>query len=307
MTCGGIDAGRGVLRVVPKGGVVPIWVPATPDAFVGVAGVVRREHPVFRDRHRLFALSCWVLYRLADDDGVTETLWGRYVYVFSALQAIVFTAVGWIFGREVHRSAAEAATKHANAARQDAKDAAEAAKQEAIRGHALAEAVKASVGAEGGVEAIGGGPTSETAPTSSHLSPSSRSPTSFIPRSFVCNRRRGDGRQRGGYGESRQPGGTRSTQGPDAELVAPRIGDHERLNVAPGNINPYRAAPPAVPTPVRGRRQRSSPRQRASGSSTAWAPSPAQTPAKRHRPAASRSPRACESPADPSHTTRRRS
>ena len=30
MTCGGIDAGRGVLRVVPKGGVVPIWVPATP-------------------------------------------------------------------------------------------------------------------------------------------------------------------------------------------------------------------------------------------------------------------------------------
>ena len=117
----------------------------------------------------LFALSCWVLYRLADDDGVTETLWGRYVYVFSALQAIVFTAVGWIFGREVHRSAAEAATKHANAARQDAKDAAEAAKQEAIRGHALAEAVKASVGAHGGVEAIGGGPTSETAPTSSQL------------------------------------------------------------------------------------------------------------------------------------------
>jgi integrase/recombinase XerC len=37
MTCGGIDAGRGVLRVVPKGGVVPIWVPATPDAFVEIS------------------------------------------------------------------------------------------------------------------------------------------------------------------------------------------------------------------------------------------------------------------------------
>jgi integrase len=37
MTCGGIDAGRGVLRVVPKGGVVPIWVPATPDSFVEIS------------------------------------------------------------------------------------------------------------------------------------------------------------------------------------------------------------------------------------------------------------------------------
>jgi len=34
MTCGGIDAGRNIVRIVPKGSSVPIWVPATPEAFV---------------------------------------------------------------------------------------------------------------------------------------------------------------------------------------------------------------------------------------------------------------------------------
>jgi hypothetical protein len=98
----------------------------------------------------------------------TETLWGRSVYVFSALEAIMFTAVGWIFGREVQRSAAEAATRDANRAKQEAKDATDEAKQEAVRGHALAEAVKASVAALGGIEGIGGA-SSEVASTPSQL------------------------------------------------------------------------------------------------------------------------------------------
>jgi site-specific recombinase XerD len=37
MRCGGIDAGRNVIRVVPKGGSVPIWVPAMPEAFVQIS------------------------------------------------------------------------------------------------------------------------------------------------------------------------------------------------------------------------------------------------------------------------------
>jgi integrase len=45
MTCGGIDAGRGVLRVIPKGGVVPIWVPATPDAFVEISRYLLSRMP----------------------------------------------------------------------------------------------------------------------------------------------------------------------------------------------------------------------------------------------------------------------
>jgi integrase len=45
MTCGGIDAGRNVIRLVPKGGSVPIWVPATPEAFVQISRylVIRRN------------------------------------------------------------------------------------------------------------------------------------------------------------------------------------------------------------------------------------------------------------------------
>ncbi len=107
----------------------------------------------------LFAASCWVLYQAADSAGVTETLWSRYVYVFGALEAMVFTTVGWIFGREVHRTAVEGASQDAARAREEAertRQQAAAAEDQAEKGRALAEAVKASVGALGGIEGIGG-------------------------------------------------------------------------------------------------------------------------------------------------------
>lgn len=37
MTCGGIDAGRGVFSVIPKGSSIRAWVPAAPEAFVQVS------------------------------------------------------------------------------------------------------------------------------------------------------------------------------------------------------------------------------------------------------------------------------
>lgn len=37
MTCGGVDAGRNLIRVVPKGGSTPIWVPVTSEALVEVS------------------------------------------------------------------------------------------------------------------------------------------------------------------------------------------------------------------------------------------------------------------------------
>lgn len=107
----------------------------------------------------LFVASCWVLYQAADNADVTEMVWGRYVYIFGGLEAIVFTAVGWIFGREVHRAAAELASQDAARAREEAertRQHAAAAEDQAEKGRALAEAVKASVGALGGIEGIGG-------------------------------------------------------------------------------------------------------------------------------------------------------
>jgi hypothetical protein len=76
----------------------------------------------------------------ADNSDVTEIVWSRYVYLFGGFEAVVFTAVGWLFGREVHRAAVETATKHAA----EYKEEADAAKDEASRGRALAVAVKAS-------------------------------------------------------------------------------------------------------------------------------------------------------------------
>jgi integrase/recombinase XerC len=45
MTFGGIDAGRGVLSVIPKGGSVPQWVPAAPEAFVQVSRYLLTRPP----------------------------------------------------------------------------------------------------------------------------------------------------------------------------------------------------------------------------------------------------------------------
>jgi hypothetical protein len=58
----------------------------------------------------------------------SDTVWQRRVYVFGAVQAIVFTAVGWLFGRE----GTAAARDDAQAARDEATAAREAAQQEAL-------------------------------------------------------------------------------------------------------------------------------------------------------------------------------
>jgi hypothetical protein len=51
-----------------------------------------------------------------------DGVWKNRVFVFSSVEAIVFTAVGWIFGREVHRGQAESARKDAEEAKADAKE-----------------------------------------------------------------------------------------------------------------------------------------------------------------------------------------
>jgi hypothetical protein len=98
----------------------------------------------------VFVIACVILYRLADKTGVDEVGWHRHVYVFSAFEAIAFTAVGWVFGREVHHSTAERAIADAN----DRKREAERLANDAKNGYALARAVKASAAALGVVEGI---------------------------------------------------------------------------------------------------------------------------------------------------------
>jgi hypothetical protein len=57
----------------------------------------------------------------ADDQNVTETLWARNMVVLHGIEAIAFTAIGWLFGREVHRGEAQTAKEQAAGAQAVAK------------------------------------------------------------------------------------------------------------------------------------------------------------------------------------------
>ena len=70
----------------------------------------------------------------ASADRIADAHWSRVVYVAGGLSALVSTAIGWVFGREVHRGAAEVASAAAHSAR----GVAEAARDEAARAHSEA-------------------------------------------------------------------------------------------------------------------------------------------------------------------------
>jgi hypothetical protein len=102
------------------------------------------------------------------DDKLAETDWSRSVYVLLGVEAIAFTAVGWLFGREVHRGEAQAAKQDAAQAKSDAKEqrsnvdgakekeagARERAVAAEVKGRALADAMRAA--GPNGSASIGG-------------------------------------------------------------------------------------------------------------------------------------------------------
>jgi hypothetical protein len=88
-----------------------------------------------------FALTVW--YLLASAHSSTDSSWQRLTYVFSGVQTVVFTAVGWLFGREVNRRQADTAQQRADTASEAEKAAlAKAADMEA-RGKAAKAALAA--------------------------------------------------------------------------------------------------------------------------------------------------------------------
>jgi hypothetical protein len=89
----------------------------------------------------LLAFGLLVYYLNGKADGENELAWQRRIYLFGGVEAIVFTAVGWIFGREVNRQQVDAAENRANASDQKADAAANKA--------AVADAKVADLGARG--------------------------------------------------------------------------------------------------------------------------------------------------------------
>lgn len=89
----------------------------------------------------LLAFLGFSLFMILNADAA-DPVWKNRLAIFTVFQAIVYTAVGWLFGREVNRGAKEAAEKSADVAKADADRAkAEAADaKEAEREQAAARA-----------------------------------------------------------------------------------------------------------------------------------------------------------------------
>lgn len=84
--------------------------------------------------------AVFAVFLVANADTTDSQEWERWVYVFGAVEAIAFAAVGWVFGREVNRQRAEQAEEQAS-------DAATKEKEEREKGAALAGLL---VGGSGG-------------------------------------------------------------------------------------------------------------------------------------------------------------
>ncbi len=77
----------------------------------------------------LLGFAALVVVMMFDAEHANETVWTRRVYLLGGVQAIVFASVGWLFGREVHRSEAQSAKADAAQAKDKAQVAEEQAKQ----------------------------------------------------------------------------------------------------------------------------------------------------------------------------------
>jgi hypothetical protein len=110
----------------------------------------------------LLGFGVLVTILMVTSASLSEVAWNRRVYLLGGVEAIVFTSVGWLFGREVHRSEAQTAKNDAAQAKQDAAQANQEAlekTEEAAIERTKGQAVKAAArhaAAPGGRDADGG-------------------------------------------------------------------------------------------------------------------------------------------------------
>ncbi len=115
----------------------------------------------------LIGFAVFVAYLAIRVTSSSEQSWTRLVYLFGAVEALVFTAFGWLFGREVHRQAAKSAEARADSAENRAEVASVQAADQKARGEALRAGIEARanrVTVPGGIEERDiSGPASVTA------------------------------------------------------------------------------------------------------------------------------------------------
>jgi len=76
---------------------------------------------------------------------VDEKIWTRLIYLFAGVEAIVFSAAGFIFGRQVNRGRALKAEKDAKEAQKNEKEATASASKEKAKGENLAQLILSKV------------------------------------------------------------------------------------------------------------------------------------------------------------------
>ena len=120
----------------------------------------------------LIGYAVFIGYMWGDRATTNETAWNRAVFLFTGVETIVFAAVGFLFGKEVHRQQAVNAEDRAKDAEADAK----ASRAKGAKGEILAAAVKATaVGASAYQRPVkaalvrGGTPTGGAAKPPPHL------------------------------------------------------------------------------------------------------------------------------------------
>ena len=59
------------------------------------------------------AFGAFATYLVLNADTKNTTEWDHWVYIFGSIEAVAFTAVGWLFGKEVNRQRAEKAEERA--------------------------------------------------------------------------------------------------------------------------------------------------------------------------------------------------
>jgi cytochrome bd-type quinol oxidase subunit 2 len=103
-----------------------------------------------------YLVALYFMLQTSDDKVVTENIWSRRLVLLTGFEAVVFTAVGWLFGREVNRKQAEQAETAAAEAKEKAAEAAAAkAKGVGLQGAVLTNPAIANTGDIGGAGAGG--------------------------------------------------------------------------------------------------------------------------------------------------------
>jgi cytochrome bd-type quinol oxidase subunit 1 len=88
-----------------------------------------------------FAVLLYHMYQVAPTR--EETLWNRSLVLFGSVEAIAFTAAGYLFGKEVHREQAQKAEQRAEEKTAEAGAARAAAAEAKAKGESLKKAIEA--------------------------------------------------------------------------------------------------------------------------------------------------------------------